>query len=395
MAFPRHWQPHFFSRLTFGVSHYLIIFALTTACTASPTPPPAAQRIVTTPLITQPVTQPSTIPATQPPAADVRSSASPAANDPTPQPPQSPTPIPQITLMAVGDLMLARTIGERVYSQGPQSIFAGVQPILDSADLLVGNLECAITDRGQPEPGKGYTFAAPPAAADALAAAGFDVLSLANNHALDYGFEGLAQTQSLLDERGIAFVGAGENEVAAHRPLIVERNGLRLAFLAYVDVLVEDGGFDTRRWVASAASPGMAWAYPDRIREDAAAARAESEVVIVLLHFGYEGRTGPVASQQQAARAAIEGGAALVLGSHPHVLQRTERYQNGLIVYSLGNFVFDGFGFPANYSAIFSATIDGSGVRDYGWFPVVVVDDGLPRLATAEETPMILALVGE
>lgn len=296
--------------------------------------------------------------------------------------------------MAVGDLMLARTIGERVYSQGPQSIFAGVQPVLDSADLLVGNLECAITAHGRPEPEKSYTFAAPPEAADALASAGFDVLSLANNHALDYGFEGLSQTQRLLNDRGIAFVGVGENEAAAHRPVIVERNGLRLAFLAYVDVLAEDGGFDARRWVATASSPGMAWAHPDRIREDVATARAESDLVIVLLHFGYEGRAEPVASQQKAAHAAIEGGAALVLGSHPHVLQKAERYQNGLIAYSLGNFVFDGFGFPANYSAIFSATMDRNGVRDYGWFPVVV-EDGLPRSATAEETPYILAMVGE
>ena len=302
--------------------------------------------------------------------------------------------MPEVTLMAVGDLMLARTIGERVVTDGPQSIFAGVQPVLGSADLLVGNLECAITDRGQPEPGKSYTFAAPPLAADSLSSAGFDVLSLANNHALDYGFEGLAETQRHLNDRGIAFVGVGENEAAAHRPLIVERNGLRLAFLAYVDVLVEDGGFDTRRWVAAADSPGMAWAHPDRIRSDAIAARAEADVVIVLLHFGYEGRTEPVASQQKAAWAAIEGGAALVLGSHPHVLQKTERYQNGLIVYSLGNFVFDSFGFPANYSAIFSATIDRDGLRDYDWFSIVV-EDGLPRLATADEAPKILALVGE
>jgi poly-gamma-glutamate synthesis protein (capsule biosynthesis protein) len=295
--------------------------------------------------------------------------------------------------MAVGDLMLARAIGEQILAQGPQVVFAGVQSTFDSADLLVGNLECAISDRGQPEPGKAYAFAAPPTAADALAGAGFDMLSLANNHAFDYGPEALADTQHLLDERGIAYVGAGADEIAAHRPVFVERNGLRLAFLAYVNVLVEDGGFDTRRWTATADSSGVAWAHPDRIRSDVAAARAEADVVIVLLHSGYEGRLEPSPNQRQEAQAAIEGGAALVLGAHPHVLQPVEHYQNGLIVYSLGNFVFDDFGFPANYTAIFSAALTPDGVREFNWIPAIV-EAGLPRLATPDEASRVLALLG-
>lgn len=290
--------------------------------------------------------------------------------------------------------MLARAIGEQILAQGPQFVFAGVQSTFDSADLLVGNLECAISDRGQPEPRKAYTFAAPPIAAEALALAGFDVLSLANNHAFDYGPEALADTQSLLDERGIAYVGAGADETAAHRPVIVEHNGLRLAFLAYVNVLVEDGGFDTRRWTATADSPGVAWANADRIRSDVSAARAEADVIIVLLHSGYEGRLEPSPNQRQEAQAAIEGGAALVLGAHPHVLQPVEHYQNGLIVYSLGNFVFDDFGFPANYTAIFSAALTPDGVREFNWIPAIV-EAGLPRLATPDEASRVLAMLGQ
>ena len=138
----------------------------------------------------------------------------------------------------------------------------------------------------------------------------------------------------------------------------------------------------------------MAWAQADRIRSDVAAARAEADVVIVLLHSGYEGRLEPSPNQRQEAQAAIEGGAALVLGAHPHVLQPVEHYQNGLIVYSLGNFVFDDFGFPANYTAIFSAALTRDGVREFNWIPAVV-EAGVPRLATPDEASHVLALLGE
>jgi len=227
----------------------------------------------------------------------------------------------------------------------------------------------------------------------ALALAGVDVVSLANNHALDFGFEALADTQQLLAERSIAFAGAGPNEAAARAPVIVERNGLRVAFLAYVDVPVETRtGFDTRQWIATADTPGVAWADAEHMAADVAAARARADVVIVLLHFGLEGRPQITAAQRAQAHAAIDAGAALVLGAHPHVLQPVEQYRGGLIAYSLGNFVFEGFTFPENYSAIFTATLTREGVGEYGWIPVVV-EAGLPRLATPDEATNILALV--
>jgi len=114
----------------------------------------------------------------------------------------------------------------------------------------------------------------------------------------------------------------------------------------------------------------------------------------VMLHFGLEGRPEETARQREQARAAIDAGAALVLGAHPHVLQRTERYNGGLIAYSLGNFVFDGFGGAANESAIFAASLTPEGVASYEWVPVVV-EGGLPRLATADEAPGILARLRE
>ncbi|MBI4769871.1 MAG: CapA family protein, partial [Chloroflexi bacterium] len=199
-------------------------------------------------------------------------------------------------------------------------------------------------------------------------------------------------TFELLGARGIAAVGAGENAAAARAPLLLERNGLRLAFLAYVDVPVEYGGFDARDWIAGPASPGVAWAEPGEIAAGVQAARAGADVVIVLLHAGLEGRPQPSPNQQAAARAAIDAGAALVIGSHPHVLQGVERYGGGLIAYSLGNFVFDGFGFPENYSAILSITLTRAGVTAYDWLPVAI-ENGLPRPATPAEAQEALARV--
>lgn len=288
--------------------------------------------------------------------------------------------------------MLAGGVGDRILAEGPAVPFAGVAQTLGSADLLVANLECVISERGEPQP-KAYTFRAPLAAADSLSLAGVDVVSVANNHSLDFGFDALSDTRQLLADRQIAAVGAGENEAVARAPVVVERNGLKVAFLAYVDVPVETrSGFDTRAWIATTNAPGVAWADVEHISADVAAARAQADVVVVLLHFGLESRTQVTAAQRAQAHAAIDAGAALVLGSHPHVLQGVEPYNGGLIAYSLGNFVFDGFTLPENYSAIFAATLTRDGIGEYNWIPVVV-EGGIPRLATPDEAPNILARV--
>jgi poly-gamma-glutamate synthesis protein (capsule biosynthesis protein) len=312
----------------------------------------------------------------------------------TPVPPTATaTPEPIVRFMAVGDVMLARSIGERIVAQWPGAPFAGVQETLQSAELLAINLECVIADAGEPAP-KAYVFRAPPAAVEALAGAGVDVVSLANNHAYDYGVAAVDDMLPGLEERGIVPVGAGANAAAAHAPAVITRNGVRVAFLAYVDVPVEGSGFDTRTWTAGPETPGVAWAEAGRIRQDVAAARQAADVVVVMLHFGLEGRPEETASQREQARAAIDAGAALVLGAHPHVLQRTERYNGGLIAYSLGNFVFDGFGGAANQSAIFEAVLTPAGVQRYGWIPVVI-EGGLPRLASEAEAGPILQQVRE
>jgi poly-gamma-glutamate synthesis protein (capsule biosynthesis protein) len=258
----------------------------------------------------------------------------------------------------------------------------------------VGNLECAITDLGQPVK-KSFDLKAPPQAAQALSLAGFAVLSQANNHAMDFGYAGLSDTQKHLSQYGIATVGAGINATAAHAPVIIQRNGLRVAFLGYVDVPPEKSGFDAHTWAATATSPGVAWADPDQIKADVQAAKHKADVVVVLLHGGIE-ITDVInnidANQRQEAYAAIDAGAALVIGSHPHVLQQIEFYHGGLIAYSLGNFVFDQYAGIANATIILRVVLNRSGVQSYDYVPVLI-DNGLPKIITAKDAPAIGTLV--
>ena len=247
----------------------------------------------------------------------------------------------------------------------------------------MANLECAIGVSGTPAP-KAYTFQAPPVAAEALALAGIDLVSLANNHSLDYGPESLAETQTLLAGQGVLSVGAGRSRAAAHAPATVERAGLTIAFLAYVSVPVERGGYDPSAWAATEDAPGVAWLDIAAMQADIEAAGAHADLVVVLLHFGLEWELEPSEAQREQARAAIDAGATLVLGSGPHVLQEVETYGDGLIAYSLGNFAFDGFWDPANDSAILLVELTAAGVAGYELVPVTIVD-GIPLLAPPEE----------
>lgn len=343
------------------------------ACVAATDPAPATE---TSPPAATATASPTSVSPTRATPTPVPS----PPPDPTATPSPTPTPEPaRVTLAAVGDVMLGRTVGARLEAEGAAVAFAGVRDILAAADIAVANLESAVGVSGSPAP-KAYTFRAPPVAAEALALAGIDLVSLANNHSLDYGPESLAETRALLAERGILSTGAGPNRSAAHAPAMIAREGLTFAFLAYVDVPVERGGFDPRIWTATAETPGVAWLDLPAMAEEIAAARHEADLVVVLLHFGLEWELEPSDAQREQARAAIDAGAALVIGSHPHVLQPVEAYGDGLIAYSLGNFVFDGFWDPANDSAILLVELTAAGVAGWELVPVTVMD-GVPALA--------------
>jgi poly-gamma-glutamate synthesis protein (capsule biosynthesis protein) len=242
--------------------------------------------------------------------------------------------VPTITVSAVGDICFASAPGRLIRSKGPTAPFAYVAGILKSATVTVGNLECVLSKRGAAIPGKAFTFEGSPTAVQGLTYAGFDLLGLANNHSGDFGRTALLDTISNLDAAGLAHAGAGGNRTAALRPAIIVRDGARIAFLSFCQIGPSSFAATTNR--AGTAYTLSASAVKNAIES----ARAQSDYVIVMFHWGIETKTTPSARQVKFGHAAINAGADLVLSSHPHVIQGVEFYKGKLIAYSLGNFVF-------------------------------------------------------
>lgn len=253
-------------------------------------------------------------------------------------------PVPQrpVTLAVVGDFMLARGVGARIAAGGPGYPVALVAERLAAADLTVANLESPIGVTGRPLPGKGIWFRAEPRAVETLALAGVDLVTVANNHILDYDTENFLETLARLEAAGIRHVGGGPNLAAARQPAVLTAGGLRFAFLAYSTFadLFWDFRYP-RPFAATASRPGVAPAVAAYIREDIARARAEADVVAVAFHWGEEYQNQPNDGQIGLARLCAEAGADLVLGFHPHAVQGFAVYGRTFVAYSFGNFIMD------------------------------------------------------
>lgn len=243
---------------------------------------------------------------------------------------------PLVELVIVGDVMLGRGVA------GQPNPLAEVAPWLRDADLALGNLEGVITEVTPlpPERSDGrssYRLSMPSSAVMTLENAGFDILGLANNHALDFGHQGLADTIVHLETAGIDPLGVTSGNVpAAWVPLVREVNGVRLGFLA----------FNVVPYAMESDSETIGgWAVVDWDQEQAVAsiagAHTQADAVVVFIHWGYEYETRPDPFQRNAAQAMLAAGADLVVGHHPHVVQDAERRDDGFVAYSLGNFVFD------------------------------------------------------
>jgi poly-gamma-glutamate capsule biosynthesis protein CapA/YwtB (metallophosphatase superfamily) len=291
----------------------------------------------------------------------------------------APHPTGTVTVDAMGDLMLARRVAALVERNGPEWPFAQVETRLRTSDVRFANLELALTDRGV-QAHKDYTFRAPPSAAQSLVYGGITVADLANNHILDYGPQGLLDTIAALNSVGVLPVGAGADAQAAHQPAIISVNGLRIAWLSYVNVPDDSiTGFVARGLEAGPGKPGVAWGMPQDVQRDVAAAKQRADLVIVALHAGLEYTSTPNQVQTELAHAAIDAGAALVLGAHPHVLQGIEFYHGGVIAYSLGNFVFDldqsdraTYGMPSVLTAVLRVELDAHGVTGIEVYPAII-----------------------
>ena len=281
-----------------------------------------------------------------------------------------------VSVVFVGDVMLDDTPG-RVVRSG-RDPFAHVAHWLRDADVRVANLESIVATTGRPEPDKPYTFRAHPRVMSPLRRH-FDAVGLANNHAGDYGPAALMQTLGLLDRHGIGRFGAGTDLAQAHAPLIVEHGGLRIALLGFNE-------FFPRSFEADVDRPGIAWSEDAQVRHDIALARSRhgADVVIPVMHWGWEFEPMAGPRQRALARLLIEAGADAVVGGHPHVTQDIEIVEGKPVFYSLGNFVFDGFTETAHRTGwLLRMELDREGVRRWRTRVVRMDREGLPRPHTA------------
>ncbi|MHB8949082.1 MAG: CapA family protein [Rhodoferax sp.] len=235
-----------------------------------------------------------------------------------------------VSLVFAGDIVLDDAAGEMIERGGDP--FADFSGFFSGADVRVVNLECVIATTGSPGE-KNYTFRADPKVLPVLKRH-FDVLALANNHSGDFGRDAFAEMLGLIEQAGLAQVGGGLNLAQAHTPLIIERKGVRIALLAYSE-------FMPRSFEADYNAPGVAWSEDEQVVADIRQARSRhrADVVIPLMHWGWENEPTATARQRQLARTMIDAGADAVIGGHPHVTQDIEQYRGKPIVYSVGNFV--------------------------------------------------------
>lgn len=238
------------------------------------------------------------------------------------------------TLLFVGDIMLSRAIGSGMGKNNNWNYpFLKIADLLKSADLTFGNLEGPISKNGT-KVGSIYSFEANPKSVEGLIYSGFDVVSVANNHIWDYGGEAFKDTLKILKENNISYVGGGFTYDEAHTPVIKEVNGTKIAYLGYTNLLPPFLG--TKGDKLSVAFPDE-----DQLALDIHNAKRLADIVVVSFHWGNEYETHHNSFQENLAHIAIDAGADLVVGHHPHVIQEIEKYKDGYIAYSLGNFVFD------------------------------------------------------
>ena len=280
-----------------------------------------------------------------------------------------------VSIAFVGDILLDDGPGRFIKRGG--NPFAAFAPLLDTADIRVGNLECVVATTGSPAPGKIWTFRAHPRTLPLLKRH-FDAVSLANNHSGDYGPQAFSEMLGLLKRQGIPYFGGGADLSEAHTPLLIERKGLRIALLAYNE-------FFPRSFEADADQPGIAWSEDEQVRLDIAEARRryQADLVIPFMHWGWENETRAGTRQRSLARIMIDAGADAVVGTHPHVTQDIELYRGKPIIYSLGNFVFDGFDTEANNTGwVLRMEADREGIRRWRTHVARMDRQGIPRPAS-------------
>lgn len=279
-----------------------------------------------------------------------------------------------LTLAFAGDVHFEDELRPRLAD--PASALDPVDGLLGSADVAMVNLETAITDRGEPEP-KRYTFRTSPAALEALAAASVDVVSMANNHAVDYGADGLDDTLAAKRRAPMPVVGIGKDAKAAFAPAVLDVRGTSVAVLAATQVPDRTAA----AWPAGKDRAGVAVARdPDRLLRATRKAAKRHDVVVAYLHYGTERVSCPIREQRDLARALVRAGADVVVGAHAHVLLGAGWEKRSYVSYGLGNFVWYSPNSRAEASSgVLRLTVNQGRVTGARLQPTVTGQDGLPR----------------
>jgi poly-gamma-glutamate synthesis protein (capsule biosynthesis protein) len=269
----------------------------------------------------------------------------------------------------------------RRLADDPASTLGMVAPWFESADLAMVNLETAVTERGTPAH-KQYVFRAPATAIDALRAGGVDVASMANNHGLDYGPDGLEDSLATAFYTGFPIIGIGHDEAEAYRPYETTIKGQRIAVIAATQVLDEELIPD---WTATPDHPGLASAKRvDRLVQAVTEARARSDTLVVYLHWGTERQTCPNTQQRELAQQLADAGADIVVGGHAHRVLAGGRLGNTFVNYGLGNFMFFApDGGASAQGGVLTITVTGRHVDDYRWQPTET-HGGIPQPVSEE-----------
>lgn len=314
--------------------------------------------------------------------------------EPTPEAEPTPTPKETLTFVAAGDVTLGshfqEWIDERIAKDGWSDelvntyAFENVGTYFRTADVAFVNFEGTLTERGA-QATKKFTFRARPELVNVLVDGGIDVVSFSNNHAWDYGDQGLLDTIHHLSEAGIQQAGAGRNGEEARTPAVLTSNGISIGFLAYAAV----GRYDPHQAPTGieydTTKPGIAACARDfpclyeKVVTDTQKLAEQVDVPVVSFHWGVEKNYEPEEFQVVLAHAAVDAGAKVVLGHHPHVLQGVEVYKGSVIFYSLGNFIFGGNWKPDDLDSIiarltFEKSDNGTRVRSAGVVPIQISD---------------------
>ena len=260
----------------------------------------------------------------------------------------------QVRIAIGGDIIFGKGVSQIARARGLGYLFEPIAPLLREADWTVLNMEGCISTRGAPMP-KEYTFRAPPDLAAHLRLAGVSMVSLGNNHSMDYGATALLDTMDYLWEAGVWWAGAGANRASAAQAVSVDFGGLRVAFVCFTAVV-------PRGFPAGARTPGVATL--DAVLPTLREARANADALVVIPHWGDEGTTRPNAKQRRIARQLADAGATLIVGHHPHVAQGYARVGAAHVFYSVGNFIHTPRSKLARQAVLLQATLDKSGVRE-------------------------------